>query len=128
MEMIQMTEPLVLPEPKTKPKPRRDSPKPKPRKDDPWTVPAPKKNPTPKAIKITVMNKKNTNGKMVIKTISEFDLMKSMMTKEAFYKKFTLSNDLVTKIAARDAMANVAFTDVSPVYLSQEGRRSAQCN
>ena len=51
MKKLQKTEPLVLPEPKpkTKPKPRRDSPKHKPRRDDPWTVPAPKKNPTPKA-------------------------------------------------------------------------------
>lgn len=38
-------------EPKTKPKPKREAPvKPKPRRsDDPWTVPAPKVNPTPKA-------------------------------------------------------------------------------
>lgn len=49
MEKIQMTEPQVIPAPKTKPVPKRETPKPKPRKDDPWTVPAPKVNPTPKA-------------------------------------------------------------------------------
>lgn len=43
------TEPTVVPkEPKTKPK--RETPvRPKPDKNDPWTVPAPKVNPTPKA-------------------------------------------------------------------------------
>lgn len=35
-------------EPIVKPKPRREE-KVKPRRGDPWTVPAPKKNPTPKA-------------------------------------------------------------------------------
>jgi hypothetical protein len=44
--------------PDVKPKPQRDVPKPKPNKDDPWTVPAPKVNPTPKAI-----NKKSDDCK-----------------------------------------------------------------
>lgn len=45
-----MTEPLVIPaEPDVKPKPKREEPRPRPRRGDPWTVPAPKKNPTPKA-------------------------------------------------------------------------------
>jgi len=44
-----MTEPQVLPKPKTKPLPKRELPKPAPRRGDPWTVPAPKVNPTPKA-------------------------------------------------------------------------------
>jgi hypothetical protein len=44
-----MTEPLVIPKPKVKPHPKRESPKTKPRRGDPWTVPGPKKNPTPKA-------------------------------------------------------------------------------
>lgn len=34
-------------EPKIVPRPTREV-KPKPRRDDPWTVPAPKVNPTPK--------------------------------------------------------------------------------
>ncbi len=124
MKKIQMTEPLVLPEPKTKPVPKRETQKPKPKENDPWTVPGPKVNPTPKAILNTiVMNKKNktVNGKMVLTTMSEFEMMKSMMTKEAFFKKFTLSMSLVSKIAAGDAMANANFGDVSPLYLKQEG-------
>jgi len=45
-----MTEPMVIPvEPDVKPVPKRETPKPKPRRGDPWTVPAPKVNPTPKA-------------------------------------------------------------------------------
>ena len=35
-------------EPDVKPKPKREE-KVRPRKSDPWTVPAPKVNPTPKA-------------------------------------------------------------------------------
>ena len=34
--------------PDVKPKPKREE-KPRPRRGDPWTVPAPKVNPTPKA-------------------------------------------------------------------------------
>jgi len=43
---INKTEPLVIPKPRVKPTPGR---KVKPQKGSPWTVPAPKKNPTPKA-------------------------------------------------------------------------------
>ena len=48
-QMTETAEPDVLPAPITKPMPKRESPKPKPNRDDPWTVPAPKVNPTPKA-------------------------------------------------------------------------------
>jgi len=48
MRNIQMIEPLVEPKPVTKPSPT-EKPKEKPRRGDPWTVPAPKVNPTPKA-------------------------------------------------------------------------------
>jgi len=44
---IGMNKPLV--KPKIKPAPKRTSPRPRPRKNDPWTVPGPKINPTPKA-------------------------------------------------------------------------------
>ena len=65
--------------------------------------------------------KKNkiVNGKIVITTMCEFELLKSMMTKEAFFSKYILSMNLVSKIAAKDAMANASFWDVSPVYLSK---------
>ncbi len=42
-----LIEPQVLPAPITKPK---VVPQTKPQKNDPWTVPAPKVNPTPKAL------------------------------------------------------------------------------
>lgn len=42
-----MTE-IAPAKPDVKPKPKREE-KPKPRRGDPWTVPAPKVNPTPKA-------------------------------------------------------------------------------
>jgi hypothetical protein len=128
--MIQMTEPQVLPAPKTKPVPKRDTPKPKPRKNDPWTVPAPKVNPTPKA-NTTVMKKikkYTADGKMIIDTKSDLDVMKSMMTKKAFYKKCVISMRLTAELLAEDAMTYVNFTDVSSVYLSQQGRRSAKMN
>jgi hypothetical protein len=48
MEKLKMTEVAPV-EPDVKPKPKRDTPKPKPRRGDPWTVPGPKVNPTPKA-------------------------------------------------------------------------------
>ena len=119
-----MTEPQVLPAPKTKPVPKRETPKPKPRRDDPWTVPAPKVNPTPKAEKlnITVMKTKKytTGGKMIIDNKSDLDVMKAMMTKEAFNKKCVLSMKLTAELLAADAVTYVAFTDVSSVYLAQE--------
>ena len=127
-----MTEPLVIPRPKTKPVPKRKSPKPKPKENDPWTVPAPKVNPTPKAIlKTKVMLKKGNKivgGKMVITTKDEFDFLKEILSKEAFYEKYTLSTGLVTRFLAEAAMVNANFGDVSPIYLSQEGRRSANNN
>jgi len=50
-KLAHMTDPAVVPaEPDVKPKPQRVAPvKPRPKKDDPWTVPTPKVNPTPKA-------------------------------------------------------------------------------
>ena len=48
MSNLQMTKPLVEPKPITKPSPK-EKPKERPRREDPWTVPAPKLNPTPKA-------------------------------------------------------------------------------
>lgn len=42
-------EKLTAPMPDIKPTPVREVPRPRPRKDDPWTVPAPRVNPTPKA-------------------------------------------------------------------------------
>lgn len=49
MEEIKMTEPAVIPaEPDVKPKPSRET-EPNPEENDPWMVPAPKVNPTPKA-------------------------------------------------------------------------------
>lgn len=49
MSQPNLTEPMVIPsKPKVKPTPKREV-KPAPRRGDPWTVPAPKVNPTPKA-------------------------------------------------------------------------------
>ena len=45
-----MTEPITIPEP-TRIKPERTRPK----KDDPWSVPAPKVKPTPKAYEKEIM-------------------------------------------------------------------------
>ena len=112
MEIIQMTEPAVKPaEPITKPKPSREV-KPKPNRDDPWTVPAPKVNPTPKAIITTVMRTKDFNTKMKVLTKGEFDMLMDIMTPEAFFKKFTVCDKLVTRMLADDAVTHVAFTDV----------------
>lgn len=123
MKMIQMTEPQVLPAPKTKPSPRI-KPKEKPRRDDPWTVPAPKVNPTPKAIIITVMKTmKFKNGKMLIETRDDLDFIKSMTSKEVFLKKYTVSPKLVTRMLAEQAMCTAAFTDVSSVYVAKEKRK-----
>ncbi len=98
IEMTQMTEPAVIPAPKTKPVPKR-KPKERPRRDDPWTVPAPKVNPTPKALNKTVMKK-------LVKTISEYRMLRELMKTDAFFEKFTVCDSLAVKIAAEDAMAN----------------------
>jgi len=47
MDRLKMTE-VAPAEPDVKPKPKAP-PRIKPRRGDPWTVPAPKVNPTPKA-------------------------------------------------------------------------------
>jgi len=102
--MEEMTEPAIKPaEPDTKPKPKRPRPKRKPDRNDPWVVPRPKVNPTPKG--------KVMNNKEVIDDIREFKAFSSVMTHEAFFAKYTLSMALVAKIGANKACAYVAQTD-----------------
>ena len=104
-----MNEPLVKPAPDTKPKPRRQTPRPRPhRKNDPWTVPGPKVNPTPKA---HINEEDMKEEKKMITMRGEFDLYSKLMTEEAFFNKFELSTKLTNELAAEDAVANVAFTD-----------------
>jgi hypothetical protein len=62
--------------------------------------------------------------KMIIKTKSELNMMKKLMTAEAFDKKFTVCEKLVTKMAAEDAVARIDTIDKIEV----SGRRSAQMN
>lgn len=62
------------------------------------------------------MKKKNINGKMIITDKEELELVKSMVTPEAFEEKFVLSISLTTRLLAEAAMTYVSFTDVSPVY------------
>lgn len=104
-----MTEPLVIPaEPDVKPVPKREAPKPKPRRGDPWTVPGPKKKPTPKAIAIEKMTKKK---KMIIDKKSTFLFCKKRMTKEDFYDKFELAPSLVASLTAETACTVIEKTD-----------------
>lgn len=103
-----MNEPAVQPaKPDTKPKPtpkRRQ--RPKPDRNNPWVVPKPKVNPTPKG---KVMS--NLKKKEVISDIREFKAFSSVMTYDAFFAKYTLSMDLVAKIAASKAMKYSASLD-----------------
>lgn len=71
--------------------------------------------------------KYTTEGKMIIDNHSDLDVMKSMMTKEAFNNKCVISMKLTAELLAADAMTYVAFTDVSSVYLDKE-RRSKNLN
>ena len=103
---IRMTETLPA-EPIVKPKPKQ-APSPKPRRGDPWTVPGPKVNPTPKAIKLNVMTEKK---KMLITKKKDFYALKKIVTKEVFYNKFVLSMKLVSEITAEDAITNLYFED-----------------
>lgn len=103
-KLIKMTEVAPAPDVKPQPKPAV-KPATKPRKDDPWTVPAPKVNPTPKAEKKFDMNK------MLITTKSDFNKLKKIVTAETFYKKFTVSMDVVAEVTAEDAMEKLYFED-----------------
>jgi hypothetical protein len=106
-----MTEPLVIPaKPDVKPVPKREAPKPKPRRGDPWTVPGPKKKPTPKAIVIKKMTKKK-NNKMIIDKKSTFLFLKKRMTKEDFYDKFELDPSLVSSLTAETGCTIIEKTD-----------------
>lgn len=115
-----MTEPLVIPtKPNVKPAPKREEVKPKPRRGDPWTVPGPKKNPTPKALKLIAMTRK----KKLITSKASFNFCKKHMTKEEFYSKFELSMGLVIQLAAESACLIVDNTDraLTPKELCAEG-------
>lgn len=94
--IIRMTE-VAPAEPDVKPKPAI-KPAPKPRRDDPWTVPAPKVNPTPKAYTKSTMNK------MLITTKNDFNKLKKIVTAETFYNKFVVAMDVVSEVVAEDAM------------------------
>jgi hypothetical protein len=106
-----MTEPQVLPaEPKVKPTPKREAPEPKPRKGDPWTVPGPKKNPTPKAVIIKEM----TNNKKLISTKASLDFINTCMpnaTIKMLFDKFNWTPEMTVKIIAAKAMKEINGTD-----------------
>lgn len=55
----------------------------------------------------------NTENKMLIKTVDEFTMMKKLLKKDAFFAKFEVSMDVLTKLTARDAMVNTSVTDVA---------------
>ena len=103
-EITLRPQPAVEPaEPNIKPKPtpkRRQ--RPKPDRNDPWVVPKPKVNPTPKGI---IMNKLGNNKKEVIDDIREFKAFSAVMTHDAFFAKYTLSMRLVAKLGAAKALA-----------------------
>ncbi len=102
-----MTEPEVIPqEPDVKPMPKREEPRPKPRRGDPWTVPGPKKNPTPKATNDEVMK-----DKILIKTKGELEFCKIAMTKEEFYDRCELSMELVSYLCAKKMNAHIDMGD-----------------
>lgn len=102
-KLIKMTEVAPV-EPDVKPKPK-PAVKPRPNKDDPWTVPGPKVNPTPKAYTKFDMNK------MLINSKSSFNKLKKMVTAETFYNKFVVSMDVVAEVTAEDAMEKLYFED-----------------
>lgn len=95
MKQPSMTEPMVIPsKPKVKPTPKREAPKPAPRRGDPWTVPGPRVNPTPKATTKRVM-KKVVKKKVNSKATLDF-ILASMpnVTDEMFFNKFDVSADM----------------------------------
>ena len=97
-------------EPIVKPMPKREAPsKPRPKKNDPWTVPAPKVNPTPKANLIDMTD--NKNKKILVDSKNKFEILKKMMTKERFYDKFVVSMKVVSEVIAEEAMTNLYFED-----------------
>ena len=96
--------------PKTRPetKPNRETQKPKPRRqNDPWTIPAPKVNPTPKADKKEDMK----TIKVILKTRADYNLFMNIMDTEEFFNKFEVDMNLVSKMAARDAMKRLEGMD-----------------
>lgn len=52
-----------------------------------------------------------TTKKKLIKTIGEFNILKKMVTRDAFYEKFELSMELVAKITAEEALTKLYFED-----------------
>ena len=51
--------------------------------------------------------------KMKINTVDELNLMKGLMKEDAFFAKFEVSTDVVSSLAAGDAMAYDAVTDIA---------------
>jgi hypothetical protein len=74
------------------------------------------------------MKKRDFNKKKIVVNRGEYDMLRGMMTDDAFFDTFKVCDKLVTTMLAEDAMTYVAFTDVSPVYPTQTGRRSAKLN
>ncbi|HIP31404.1 MAG TPA: hypothetical protein EYG86_01440 [Crocinitomicaceae bacterium] len=61
------------------------------------------------------MKKRDFNKKKMVVSRGEYDMLRDMMTDEAFFCTFTVCNKLVTTMLAEEAMAHVAFTDILPV-------------
>lgn len=91
--------------PDVKPKPKREEPKPKPRRGDPWTVPAPRVNPTPKATKEKNMKK------MLITSIADYRVLKMAVSEKSFNEKFVVSMEVTSLVIAEEAMTNLYFED-----------------
>ena len=62
------------------------------------------------------MKKRNFSIKKKIINKGEYDMLRGMMTDEAFFDTFIVCDKLVTRMLAAEAVTYVAFTDVSPVY------------
>ena len=111
-----MTEPLVIPvKPEVKPVPQRETQKPAPRRGVPWTVPGPKVNTTPKAIKKEVMKK----GKMIISNKAFLDLaIDNIMIlggdlKTVLFKKFELTDEMTKVFIAEKAKIDLGIRKCS---------------
>lgn len=70
---------------------------------------------------MSTKNRDFTKKKKVIHK-GEYDMLRDIMTDDAFFATFTVCDKLVTQLLAEAAVTYVAFTDISPVYTAHNAK------
>lgn len=68
------------------------------------------------------MKKRDFSKKKKVIYKGDYDMLRGIMTEKAFFDTFIVCEKLVTRMLAEQAVAYVAFTDVSVKYINEQNK------